>query len=233
MKIVKYTALVLATVILMKLPIIGAFLRVIDTMIHESGHALAVLMMSGKVYYIELFANAEGVTLTGSRSYLGGFITSIAGYVFSSLAVVFFAYLWRWKKDKVILGVLFLFSVVNLLLWVRNVYGIVWLILFSLLLFFTMRMKDGKKLSSITFSLYVLLLLSSVVSAFDILTLSILAPDGAGDAANLARMTGIPAIVWGLFFFAQAAFLGVLSVMAVIGKRSPKTRARHITGSFQ
>ncbi|WP_429472215.1 M50 family metallopeptidase [Neobacillus sp. B4I6] len=50
-----------------------------------------------------------------------------------------------------------------------------------------------------------ILLVDSVQSAYEILFISIFQPQSAGDAANLARITGfIPAPIWGIFFFVQS-----------------------------
>lgn len=197
-------------------------------MIHETGHAVMNLLLDGKVHYIALFANTEGVTVTSYSSFFSGFMTSIAGYVSASAMVLLFAFLWKTKRHRSILYILLLFSTVNLLLWVRNVYGIFWLVLFiALLVWLVVKCKDAEWISHITFALMLLLLISSTLSALDIFLLSVTSPGMAGDAANLARSTGIPALIWGVLFLGQAVAFTGLSLKMLLWSRKPRTNNRY------
>ena len=87
----KFICFFVAAIVLTNIPIIGNYVSVINTVIHESGHALMALF-GGNVHKISLFHNTEGVTYTSHSGWFGGFFTGIAGYVFSS----FIAFLSLW-----------------------------------------------------------------------------------------------------------------------------------------
>ncbi|WP_054948781.1 M50 family metallopeptidase [Numidum massiliense] len=232
MKGTKVFFIVVATIILMKLPVVGPFLRVFDTMIHETGHALTVLMTNGTVYRIELFSNTEGVTVASAFSFWGRLWTGLAGYVFSSVAAVVFAFLWRMKKYKTFLSILLIFATANLVLWVRNFYGIVWLVVFIALLVVLLRQKETDNFATITLALLTLQLTSSVLSAFDIFYLSLFRAHAAGDATILKQLTGIPTFLWGVLFLVQAVVLGYLAIKLIVPRSQPRPQTAEPADPF-
>lgn len=209
----KILSVIFITAVLMYIPYVGEFFKVFNTLFHEGGHAIAALITSGTVDKIELFANTEGVTLTSYSSWVSGFVTSIAGYVFASLVALLFAFLWSKHKHKTIIASILLFSIVNLVLWVRNPYGIGWLILSSMLLGLVVwKVKKTSVLSTLSLVLTLILLTQSVLSSFDILYLSYLTPSEAGDASNLGDSTFLPSLVWGIIFFVQSLVFAFFSL---------------------
>lgn len=91
----KFVIFIILTLVLVNIPIFGNYIKIINTVIHESGHALMALF-GGKVQHISLFLNTEGVTYTSHSGWFGGFLTGVSGYVFSS----FFAFLAFWKNIR-------------------------------------------------------------------------------------------------------------------------------------
>ncbi|MDQ0976432.1 tellurite resistance protein TehA-like permease [Neobacillus niacini] len=69
---------------LMQIPIIGDYFRIINTLIHESGHAFMALF-GGNVESIALYMNADGVTQETQSIWIIDFITCAAGYTIASL----------------------------------------------------------------------------------------------------------------------------------------------------
>ncbi|MDT2192235.1 M50 family metallopeptidase [Paenibacillus larvae] len=103
------------------------FFRNVDTMIHETGHAVVTLLLSGKVNYIELFQNHGGVTysvVVGSWKMIP---IALAGYVTASLFAVFMFYAQSQGKQRLGLQVITVVALLDLLLFVRNGFGIAWL----------------------------------------------------------------------------------------------------------
>jgi hypothetical protein len=191
-----------------RVPVAGIFFRIVNTMIHESGHALAALLTSGEVVRLDLQHDTSGSALTKSSSWFSRFFTSLAGYPVSSTAAFLLFYFISIEKYDWILFGLFSLALVNLLLWVRNGFGIVWLTVFMILttvVFFYTPIFWHKALA-IFYSGVVLF--DSVASAFIILTLSIKKSKQSGDAKNLADATHIPAFFWGVFFLGFALFTG-------------------------
>lgn len=190
--------------ILLHVPFIGNYFRMINTLIHESGHAL-IALIGGEVHQISLFMNTEGVTYTSHSSWISGFFTGAAGYVASSLMAFLSFWLISKRKYKALVGILIGLLLLNIVFWVRNFYGVFWLLTFSagfLLLLF----KGSQQLIQHCLLLIAsILLVESISSAFTIQMLSFLQPHAAGDATGLARSTIlIPTQVWGILLFAQS-----------------------------
>ncbi|AZN39061.1 M50 family metallopeptidase [Paenibacillus albus] len=219
----KYIGYFVIAFIVIHIPFIGPFFRIANTLIHESSHAIVSLILQGQVLQIRLFANTEGVTYTMSSSYLASMATSAAGYVGSSLAAYGLALLCSRGKHIATLWLFVILASVNVLLWVRNPFGIIWLVLFIGLLAFALWRK-GNWAAALSIGLFAFVLAESVSSSFTILWLSLYTPSGAGDAAGLANKTGLPAGFWGVFFMIQASLLGYLSVRTVLRKKHGRQR---------
>ncbi|MBY0120336.1 M50 family metallopeptidase [Bacillus sp. S/N-304-OC-R1] len=197
-------------IILTNIPFLGSYVRVINTLIHESGHAV-IALLGGKVHTISLFMNTEGVTYTSHLNWFGSFFTGIAGYVFSSIiAFLSFWFISR-KQYKPLIFILLLFIGLNLIFWVRNFYGLFWLISFGALFLLLLFKGSTTFVQNCLLIIASILLVESLSSSFTILLLSFIQPHSAGDATGLTRSTMfIPAQFWGIFFFAQAIFFLLL-----------------------
>ena len=58
-----YLFIILA-LLLPRVPVVGKWFNVINTIVHETGHALMALLMEGKVHKIEIFQDSSGATTT-------------------------------------------------------------------------------------------------------------------------------------------------------------------------
>lgn len=204
--------MVIVTLGILHIPVIGMYFRALNTMIHESGHALASLLTQGKVASISLFYSTEGVTMTWSHSQIGLIATAIAGYMFSSLSGWGLAALWRRGHISAILAVLFVLAAINLVFWVRNAYGIVWLSVFLILLVVIMRWHASAGRESAALILILFINMDAVRSALTIAELSWFTPGSAGDATSLSTHIGLPTVVWGVFFLLQSLILAFLAL---------------------
>ncbi|WP_170885549.1 M50 family metallopeptidase [Bacillus alkalicellulosilyticus] len=198
-----YIYLIIAFIIC-HIPVIRLAFCTVNTLVHESGHALMALLTSGKVYSISLFANTEGLAETGTSSWIARFLVSYAGYTTSSLVAFGSFYLIHTDNSHFLFYGLVGLALLNLTLWVRNIYGILWLSAFITLSFYFHYHQLSSWKEGFTLLIACILLIHSVSSAFTIFTLSITRPKHAGDATNLAQQTFIPAVFWGLLFFGQS-----------------------------
>ena len=112
--------------ILIQIPFIGDYFRMINTVIHESGHAFMALF-GGNIESISLFMNADGVTHGTQSIWVIDFITCIAGYTISSFMAYVSFWLIKRKKYTLFIDLLLGLLLINLILWVRNPYGLFWL----------------------------------------------------------------------------------------------------------
>lgn len=178
----------------------SSWFRILDTMIHELGHAVMTLLMSGQVLSIELNPDHSGVTYSMLAS--GGWgpiVVSLAGYMSASLFAILMFYGYAKKKQDTGLITITVLALLMVIFFVRAGYGLWWLVIFMIvnLIFYFI----GGKIRNFYYLLLAFLVLEeSVVSPLTLLIMAVTRPKQAGDATNLANMTGLPAFVWALLF---------------------------------
>ena len=96
--------------------------------------------------------------------------------------------------------------------FVRNFYGIFWLVLFLVSGGVIVELNSLDILNAWMVFLASLLLTDAFVSGFILLKISIVNPSGAGDAANLKKETHIPAWFWSLLFCIINGYFAFLTV---------------------
>lgn len=203
---------IILALIVSNLPFIGRYVSMVNTMIHENGHALAALLLNGKVYSIKLFHNTSGEAVTGQRGWFSSVVISYAGYTFSSIAVyICFMLISKGQILFILYGFVFL-AVLNLLLWIRNVYGALWLFTFIMMCGWIIYSDKTEVQTFLAYFLSSILLTQSVSSALHIFMISVIRRKAAGDATSLASYTKIPAVLWGFLFFLQAIYVAILSI---------------------
>jgi len=204
--------LIIVSLILTRIPYIGKFFRVVNTMIHECGHAFMALFLSGEVVKINLFTDTSGVTVTKVRGKIPRLLVSFAGYPFSALVSFIIFYLIKDEYNTIALVVLLLFAVISLLFFVRNFYGIFWLIMFLIAGGVIVQLDSLTILNAWMIFLASLLLTDAFISGFILLKISIQNPAAAGDATNLKKETHIPAWIWSLLFCIINGYFAYLTV---------------------
>ncbi|MBQ4440950.1 MAG: M50 family metallopeptidase [Bacteroidales bacterium] len=193
--------------ILPRIPVVGKFFNIINTALHEFGHALMALVTGGSVDKIELFRDTSGTTTTKSSSRFSAILVSLAGYPFAaSVAWLSFYLIRQGAEQGLVIGLSILF-VVMLLFWIRNWYGALWVVLFcvgnGLLLYY----GEPDWLHYVALFYAVMILVESVTSTITIVVLAIRDGDKAGDATNLAKTTHVPAFFWALLFLAYTGWV--------------------------
>lgn len=193
--------------LLPRVPVVGKFFNIINTAIHEFGHALIALCMDGKVRKIELMHDTSGSTLTQCKSQFGNILIALAGYPFAAATGFFCNYLNSVGYQKgVVIGLSLLF-IIMLVLWVRNWYGLIWIVLFSALNGWLIYTNNAHYIELAALFYSVVIIIESVSSSVILLILSIKDSSSAGDATNLAKFTHIPAFFWALLFLAFSGFM--------------------------
>lgn len=213
----------------------SSFFRNVDTMIHEFGHAIMTLVVSGKVMYIHLFADHSGVTYSAvSGEMWRSLLISLAGYTTSAC---FASLLFRWyRRHRIHMGLLVmaLIAIVNLIFFVRNDFGVFWCIGFIVLTVLVLLVPWQWLRHGYYLLIAFILMVESMLSALTLLLIAVQRPSQAGDAANLAAATGIPAILWALLFVLIAGICARFSMSSFLGggQRS-YARSRSRTSSFR
>jgi hypothetical protein len=207
----QYILLILAA-LLCRMPYVGKVLRVFNTMLHESGHALMALITNGKTERIDLFADTSGQALTKSSNSFLSFLVVMAGYPFASVATWGMYILLAQKQYYFLLILSALLMLINLIFWVRNSYGIVWLFCFLLVIGFLFYLENQLAIELCALVFCAVALAESVYSGWTVFYLSIKTPKSSGDAKLLSEMAILPAFFWGLLFFIQSLWFGFLSL---------------------
>lgn len=203
-----FYGILILSFVLMRIPKLGKYLRVLNTLIHESGHALLALITNGSVYTVSLRSDTSGEAVTGHSSFFSKFLVALAGYPITALASVGIYWCVLHENYRLLFVLFTAIAIVNLLLWVRNSFGVVWLIVFiaanAALLYFQNPMAN--KISAYLFAAIVFI--ENIYSSLTIFIIACKNPKSAGDAANLAKLTKIPAVIWALLFAAFNIFMG-------------------------
>ncbi|WP_121616717.1 M50 family metallopeptidase [Virgibacillus halodenitrificans] len=215
---ITFVIFVFLSILLTKLPVIGNYFSIVNTLIHETGHAVMAVVTGGKVAKIELFTNTEGTAWTSNRYWLGRVLTSLAGYVFSSFIGFLFLYFLSIEKYDYILYILITILLLGLLFWVRNLYGLFWITTFCAGFGYLLFNDNKTVIEDVLLFITAIILVQSVISAFEILYLSLKNSLDAGDATSLARLTFIiPAQLWGILFFLQSIYFAWKGTAAYLG----------------
>ncbi|MBD0383947.1 M50 family metallopeptidase [Paenibacillus sedimenti] len=210
----------IGSALLTHLPLIpSSFFRNLDTMVHEFGHAAMTLALSGKVMYIELYANHSGVTYSAITNSWALLPVSLAGYFTASLFAWFLFSAYARGKQRLGLQVMTVLAVLSLVLFVRNMFGITWLIGFIVITILVLALTP-KWLRDFYYLLVAFICLEeSVFGPFSLVVYALNNARSAGDATNLALHTGVPAVVWALLFTLFSLWCAKRAVQAFLGRK--------------
>lgn len=226
--VLAFYGLMAISFILNRLPFAGVFFRTVNTLLHESGHAIGAIVTSGEVIKIDLNKDTSGVAETKSNGKAGAFITSFAGYPFAAIASSLLLVLAINGQHKLVAFILLSFLLLNLMLFVRNVFGILWILLFSALIIVSVYFADDLLLKLLILFISLIAFTETLASTLLITYLAMTKPKKSGDMANMQKTTGIPAAFWAmvncfivlavLYYTVIHYFPGVEQLAALINK---------------
>lgn len=202
----------------------SSWFRIMDTMIHELGHAVTTLLLSGRVLSIALNPDHSGATLSVVAPGWRTIVVSLSGYISASLFAVLMFHGYAKRKQGEGLLIISGIALLMILLFVRNGYGLIWLIIFIVitLVFYFL----GTHIRNAYYLLLAFLSLEeSVMGPFSLLLYAIRQPSGAGDAANLAYSTMIPAVLWSLLFLVFALWCAKRA-LTLFWRKRPAVQSR-------
>lgn len=189
-------------------------LRLFVVLLHEVSHGLAAVLTGGRIVSIELSPQEGGLCTTA-----GGwpFVISSAGYLGSALFGALFLVLGMRgtpRTHRTVTGLLGGALVLLSLVYVRSAFGLVYGLAAGVLLLGVARwLPEGA--SSLVLRL--LGVTSLLYAPWDIVSDLILRSVPASDASALARMTGIPAVAWGVLWLAASLVVAWRAVRAGSG----------------
>jgi hypothetical protein len=168
--------------------------RLFTTWVHECAHAVMTLLVGGHVSSIVIERNASGVTssLIPQSRVAQGLVAS-AGYLGASIVGCALMIAARGKKPAHgILWTIGAFMLVTLIIWMRNLFGILVVLIWSVALIALSRNARGRVSSFVLSLLAVQVALNSV---FDIRVLFLI-NGGHSDAETMARLFVLPTWTW-------------------------------------
>jgi len=193
--------------------------RIFVTFIHEGGHAIVALLTGNSVAALNVAPNASGETYSTSGGLISQFLISSAGYVgamaFGGLLLVLIrrtvaARLVLLGSAILIFTLTMIFGLIKPIFTITAWSGIPFTLLagtvISVGLFLIARFASAKVATFFVSFLAVQCVLNALFDLKTVLFLSV--QPVATDAANMARVTGIPAIFWTVIWIALA--LGIL-----------------------
>ncbi|MNN15222.1 hypothetical protein D3C81_1283220 [compost metagenome] len=179
---------------------------------------------------IELHPDHSGVTYSVLASGWSQLAVSLAGYISASLFAVAMFFGYSRQNQAAGLVLISILALASLLLFVRSGYGRGWLILFVLIngAFFLL----GGRIRNFYYLLLAFLCLEeSVMGPVTLLLNSIVSPSQAGDATNLAQLTGAPPLVWSLIFLAISLICALSALQLYWNDRKRSREKKRMSGS--
>ena len=222
-KWLKTILFLIGSAILTRLLPFSSWFRILDTMVHELGHAVATLLLSGSVLRIELNPDHSGATYSIISSNWSSILVSLSGYTAASLfsILMFYGYYKRRQKEGLIL--ITAMALLTIVFFVRSGYGLWWLLAFvviNIVFYFI-----GPRVRSFYYLVLAFLCLEeSVIGPISLAIIAITRPGQAGDAANLANSTFLPAILWALLFVLFALWCAKIALQLFWRKRPAAPR---------
>ncbi len=187
--------------------------RLFVTLVHESGHALAATLTGSVVDGIRLNPNTSGVTLIRA-TWWADWLINPAGYLGAALFGALLLQLGRFRSKtagKSILRFMAGYALVVTLVWCHNpavsglftpVMGLLIAVIMALLAKY---LSDG----AAQFAAIFISVECGLDALNDLVTLLVITTNhlGDNDAANMARVSHVPAVVWALLWALMASVL--------------------------
>ena len=183
--------------------------RHLVTLLHEAGHAAAGALVGRRVHGIRLHADTSGLTLSRGRPRGPGMVFMLlAGYPAPAVVGLGAAVLLSRGYAVGLLWALVLLCAVVLVL-VRNVYGLLVVVLIGAVVAVVSWTAEPWLLSLVATALVWVVLLAAPRSVVDLQGLRRRGARGS-DADQLTALTGVPAVLWvALFWLVAVACLGL------------------------
>ncbi|HEX5493070.1 MAG TPA: M50 family metallopeptidase [Mycobacteriales bacterium] len=174
--------------------------RNVVTIAHEGGHALVAVLVGRRLDGIRLHSDTSGVTLSRGRSTGPGMVaTGLAGYLAPSLVGLSFAALLAAGRITALLWVS-IALLAGMLVSVRNAYGVAAILVTGLGVFAVSWFAAAGVQAVFAFFFTWFLLLAALRPVVELQRLRRRGYGRGSDADQLARVTGVPGLVWVLLF---------------------------------
>ncbi|MDA0564310.1 M50 family metallopeptidase [Streptomonospora sp. S1-112] len=174
--------------------------RNVVTIAHEGGHAVMALLSGRQLTGIRLHSDTSGVTVSrGKPTGPGMVLTVAAGYITPSIVGLLCILLLLGNRITALLWMSILVLAAMLLL-IRNVYGVVSVVGTGAVVFLVSWFTPPEVQAAFAYFFTWFLLLAGIRPVFELQSQRSRHPSPHSDADQLHRLTGVPGIVWVMFF---------------------------------
>ncbi|HEX5089779.1 MAG TPA: M50 family metallopeptidase [Nocardioides sp.] len=181
--------------VLVLLPSTWPRVRMGVTVVHEAGHAVVALLVGRRLRSIRLHSDTSGLTVSRGKPRGPGMVAMLAaGYLAPAALGLLAALLLAAGRSVGLLWLLVLLSA-GLILWIRNGYGFLVLLVGGAGVLLVTWYGDGRVQSVAAYLIAWLLLLAAPRPLVELLTAGRRRPR-TSDADQLAGLTRVPAVLW-------------------------------------
>jgi hypothetical protein len=190
--------------------------RLFTTWVHECGHALATILVGGRVTAVTIAPDASGLTWSlVPDGRISRAVVASAGYLGAALVgCLLIAATRAPRQAAALLGGVGAFMLLTLVLWIRNPFGAVVVLAWALTLIVLARRGLGRTAQFLVGLLAIQVALNAV---YDIRVLYLV--DGASDATTMARLFLLPAALWATLWMALAVAMLAATLWGTRGRR--------------
>lgn len=211
-EIFRFYSILAICLVLIYIPYIGKYVRLISTMIHEGGHVLMGLLMGEKTLKVNLFNDASGEAAISISNKFKKVMIALAGYPSTALAALLSFWLISNGYNYYYVIGLSVLTLVFLIFYIRNAFGIFWSISFIILnavLVYYQQIQAIELLAHIYASI---IFLESIFSCFILVYVSFKSPKTLSDAGNIASVIYLPKQLIALLFTTLNIYIAYLNV---------------------
>lgn len=184
-------------------PVTWPRVRLGVTLVHEAGHALVALLVGRRLQGIRLHSDTSGVTLSRGRPRGPGMVAMLAAGYLAPAAVGLGAALLLADGRALLLLWSLVALLVPVLLWIRNVFGLLVVVLVGAGVALVTWYADARTQTAAALLVSWLLLLSAPRPLVELLVAGRAGRRGS-DPDQLARLTRVPSLVWTLLLLAAS-----------------------------
>lgn len=210
---VRFYLILAICILLIYIPYIGKYVRLISTMIHEGGHVLMGFLLGEKTVKVNLFSDASGEASITISNKFKKFLIALAGYPSTALiALLSFWFISRGYNYYYVIGISVL-TFLFLIFYIRNVFGIIWAISFILgngLLVYYQQLVVIEILAQ---AYACIIFIESVFSCFILVYVSFSSSKTLSDASNISSVIHLPKQLVSLIFTSFNLYIAYLSIM--------------------
>lgn len=210
---------ILSYIVLANIPEAGKYIlypfELLTTWFHEMSHGLMAIIIGGNFSHLVIHADTSGTAYNFiPDSIIKKVFVYSAGYLGSAFFGAVLIILSKWAKpSRFVLGFLSLALLLSIVLFVRNLFGIFVVLIFSVI-FGYLAIKMNHKINS-----FVLNLLAGIVSLNSLADIKVLysanlvvngIPTGESDAQRVSQLLYLPSWFWATLWLVFSILLFVL-----------------------